>query len=464
MEDAVYRELFASAPDGIVIVDSEGRIALLNRQAEQMFGYGQNELLGRPIEVLVPARYRSVHTLHRAGYVGHPRTRPMGAGLQLMAKRKDGSEFPVEISLSPVQTRKGLLITAVVRDSTERKRSEDAIRAQAQLLDLAQDAIIVLDRDGRITFWNNGAEYTYGWTAEEALGQSLQDLLQTTYPGSREAVSQALNEQGSWEGELEHTRQDGQRIAVASRMVAQRGATGSIDSIMQIDRDITERRQLERERQRLLVESDRQQDRERIGMDLHDGIIQQIYAVSLGLEAAAEDIGRNPDAASAALNAAIDQLADIIRDIRSYIFELRPSRFSADLAGSLHDMVREFERGAAMQVVAEIDHELPPLNEDERAMLFHIAREALTNARKHARPSCVRIALRNGGDALCLEVEDDGRGFDTKAERRDEHQGLRNMHARAAAIGAALSVESGAARGTRVAVTLPLRKPERIST
>jgi PAS domain S-box-containing protein len=350
-----------------------------------------------------------------------------------------------------------------VRDTTERRRSEDAIRAQAQLLDLARDAIIVLGRDGRIQYWNSGAEYTYGWTAEEALGQPFDALLQSTLAGSREQITRALADSGSWEGEFEHTCQDGRRIAVASRMVAQRASDGSLASVMEIDRDITERRQLERDRARLMLESDRQQDRERIGMDLHDGIIQSIYAVSLGLEAAAEDIAADPAAAQAGVNAAMDQLSDVIRDVRSYIFELRPSRFSADLGESFEEMVRDFEKGAPMRVDSSIERSLPELTEDQRAMLFHIAREALTNARKHANPGSVRIALVNHDDHVRLEVCDDGDGFDTGADQREDHRGLRNMQVRAAAVGAEFSITSAEGAGTSVVVVLPLGKAEGVS-
>jgi PAS domain S-box-containing protein len=362
--------------------------------------------------------------------------------------------------LSPVRTGDSTLVTAVVRDTTERSRSEDAIRAQAQLLDLAQDAIIVLGRDGRIQYWNNGAELTYGWTTEEALGEAFDELLKTTFPGSRDEVMTVLRTNGSWEGEREHTRQDGERITVASRMVVQRAGDGSIASIMEIDRDVTERRQLERDRELLLVESERQQDRERIGMDLHDGIIQSIYAVSLGLEAAAEDIRKDPEAALTGVNVAIDQLSDVIRDVRSYIFELRPSRFSADLGESLEEMVRDFEKGSTVSVEAAIDRTLPVLTEDARATLFHIAREALTNARKHASASSIRLALQTDGDVLSLQIQDNGKGFEPAVARREEQRGLRNMHTRAASVGAHLSIKSAAGAGTAITVTLPIRKDE----
>jgi PAS domain S-box-containing protein len=124
-----FRGLLDAAPDALIIVDSAGRIVLTNRQAKALFGYEPEELLGQAIEILVPEAHREGHVGKREGFMAEPRTRPMGAGLALTARRKDGTEIPVEISLSPVTTRQGLLVTAAVRDVTERKRAEAQIAA-----------------------------------------------------------------------------------------------------------------------------------------------------------------------------------------------------------------------------------------------------------------------------------------------------------------------------------------------
>ena len=126
--DKHFHVFIESAPDAIVITDAQGRIVLINRLTEQMFGYPRNELMGQPVELLMPERYRDVHVRHREGYARNPKTRPAGAGQPLSGRRKDGSEFPIEINLSSLETEEGILVTSIIRDITARRQAERKIQ------------------------------------------------------------------------------------------------------------------------------------------------------------------------------------------------------------------------------------------------------------------------------------------------------------------------------------------------
>src|SRR5258708_22151555 len=164
----------------MVIANQAGEIVLINAQAERLFGYAREELLGEPVELLLPSGVRGQHAAHRAAYFTDPRARPMGADLELYAVDKAGREFPVEISLSPLETEDGLHVTAAVRDISQRKRAEKKFQG---LLESAPDAMVIVDREGLIVLVNSQAEKLFGFPRSELLGQPIEALIPERYRG-----------------------------------------------------------------------------------------------------------------------------------------------------------------------------------------------------------------------------------------------------------------------------------------
>ena len=238
-----FAGLLEAVPDAMVCVDADGRIALVNAQAERLFGYGRDELIGQPVEMLVPDTVRDIHPGHRAGYVADPQHRPMGAGMELAGRRRDGTTFPAEISLSAIGTEEGVLVSAAVRDITQRLLAAETTAQLASIIQSSHDAVIGKTLEQVITSWNPGAERLYGYTAAEATGRHIEMLIPAEEDREREAEMVAAVGRGRRVDQYEtrRLRKDGTTVEVSLTMSPIADRTGTIIGVSTVAHDLTER-------------------------------------------------------------------------------------------------------------------------------------------------------------------------------------------------------------------------------
>jgi PAS domain S-box-containing protein len=242
--------LFEFSPDAILVSDGNGVMRAANPRAEELFGYASEELIGQPVEMLVPARFRPGHPRHRENYGAHPRTRPMGAALNLFGLRKDGSEIPIDIMLKPMQAAEGPAVVAFIRDVTEQRAAQEALRLNDARLrsivdSIGEYAIYMLDREGHVLTWNPGAERIKGYKADEVLGLHYsrfftQEDIQQGRPAQllRQAIARNRVEEEGW-----RVRKDGSRFWANVVITAIRDSSGAVTGFSKITRDVTEYKQ-----------------------------------------------------------------------------------------------------------------------------------------------------------------------------------------------------------------------------
>jgi PAS domain S-box-containing protein len=446
--------LVDAAPDGMVVVGDQGEVLLVNRQVEELFGYTRDELVGEPIEVLIPDDARLAHRAHRTRYRADPTTRPMGAGLRLLGRRKDGTEFPVEISLSPLATRGGLRVVAAVRDITERLAAEAESREVHRVLDRTRDAVLMFDAGTlRFTYVNEGAIRQLGYTRDELLTMTPLQVKPDFDEAEYRALVASVPAGGSHTYTTTHRRKNGDDIPVEAVLQRPPDEDSGRRWMVSIARDLTERLAMERQAQHAQREVAVLEDRQRIARDLHDRVIQRLFAAGLGIEAVRGRVGE--PAVADRLQEIVGDLDGTITELRSSIFALNARSLSTSLRAKVLDVCTGERHALGFDPAVRFAGPVDTVDEPSGEHLLAVLREALSNVARHAHASGVQVTV-DANDGLMLRVDDDGAGLPPAGARRAGGRGLGNMAARAEALGGKCALEPRSPAGTSLMWWVPV--------
>jgi PAS domain S-box-containing protein len=487
--EAVSRELRSAetlvdnvveaAMDPIITVDEEQRIVAFNAAAEQAFGRRRDEMKGRPLDVLIPERYRGAHRqdVDRFGRTGTTRRR-MGVQSVLRALRADGNEFPIEASISQHREAGRKLYTVILRDVSERvhaavllERSEARLRG---ILDSAMDAIITVDEAQRVVLFNNAAEAMFGWNREDALGASLDCFIPERFRAAHGAHVRRFGEAGIT------SRRMGGSLRVVTGL-RRDGREFPIDaSISQIEesgkrfytvilRDVTARLRAEEDLRRsndelqalgAAAQTAREHEQSRIARELHDELGQLLTMLQMDVAWCKQRLPAGNAPFAAKLDRMESLLKSTIAATRRISADLRPLMLDdLGLVPSIEWLVENFAQrtGIACDVTAGA-RELR-LSKSQASAIFRIVQESLTNIAKHAQASHADIAIEEDDGALVVRIEDDGVGFSIQAPRKPNSFGLFGLRERASQLGGNATITSTPGEGTIVEVRLPFEAP-----
>ncbi len=489
--------------NAIIATDAQQRIILFNKGAEEIFGYSSAEAMGQLLDILIPQGVVALHRHHINKFANfNASTRLMGERQGISGRRKNGEEFPAEASIAKLNIGDEKIFTVVLRDITERKRTEqeketliDQLRAlnkaaQAIASELSLDQVLqtiveaaralLKVKYAALRLHNEQKRFiTIG------IAQAVSNKIETFpagrgllnpllyqketlivnniaghpqsigfpehHPPMRSLLGVPIRSKGESIGALYLSdKEDGSDFAPADKQLVEMLALHATIAI--------ENARHHEQTQRLAI----LEERERFARDLHDGIIQSIYAVGLVLDQAKADIPPSSQATREQIDLSLKNLAVVIQDIRNYIFDLRPQATKhRGLKARLDGLIKEAKVNTLLPIESNIDPNInAELSDWQASHVFHICHESLSNAVRHAKPSRIAITLSKSGDVITLIVADNGMGFNLPPEIHPGHRGLSNIRTRVSQLGGSLDINTAPQQGTRVTVRFHCDAPK----
>ena len=495
-----------SSDDAIISKNLDGTIITWNKGAERIFGYSPEEAVGRQITMIIPPDRLDEETtilerLKRGERVDHYET---------VRLRKDGTELDISLTISPLKDSAGRVIGAskVARDVTERKRVEQVLSERGKLLDLSNDAVLIRDGSDRVTYWNKSASELYGYSREEAMGRVTHELLHTEFPESLECITEQLNRECRWTGQLIHRRKDGSQIIVASRWALNRNDGGNRKCVLETNNDITAQKQLEselrgsEERLRVLtnelenqvrvrtyqleqrnaevlqqseqlrelssrLQQTQDDERRRIARELHDSVGQVVTVLGMNLTCIEQNVGRNSKVRKA-IEESRELVHQLSKEIRTMSYLLHPPLLDENgLPGAIHWYIQGLAERSGLKSKLIIPKDFGRLSDDVEVTIFRIVQECLTNIHRHSESKTAAIQLSRTAESVFLEIQDEGKGI--PAEKLAEIQGYRTgvgitgMRERVRHLNGTIDIQSNA-NGTKISVRFPAAVPSDAQT
>ncbi|MBV8271061.1 MAG: PAS domain S-box protein [Cupriavidus sp.] len=475
--------IIRSSVEAIITVDGDQRVVLFNPMAEALFAWPADQAIGRPLADFIPERFRASHEEHvrRFGITGVS-DRQMGRQRALYALRHDGSEFPIEASISQTTDGGTKLYTVMLRDITERARADEALRDSLQrvkesearlagIIRSAMEAIITVDGEQRVVLFNPMAETLFAWPADQAIGRPLADFIPERFRAVHEehvrrfGVTGVSDRQMGRQRALYAMRRDGGEFPIEASISQTTDGGTKLYTVML--RDITERirseETLRRSREELQQLSDsilatREEEKRRIARELHDDLGQRLSALKMDVATLGEDVAecRPTDSLLDEISGMNKVIDDTVASVRRIASDLRPALLDElGMLPAIEWLASDFSSRYGLEV--GVDGEDTEVPEQTAIAVFRIAQEALSNVIRHANATVVRITLTDGADGLELRVQDNGVGWNKKPSGSGPRKslGLLGIRERARLLRGTATIESDPGKGFLLIVTIP---------